>query len=114
MPGADFASFLAAARREHPWVPEALLRRWARAYGTRLTALVDGAGRLEDLGADLGGGLHEAEVDYLLANEWARTADDILWRRSRLGLHVGEGTAARLRERLGAGPMPAALAAGRA
>jgi glycerol-3-phosphate dehydrogenase len=114
MPGADFASFLAAARREHPWVSEALLRRWARAYGTRLAALVDGARGLEDLGADLGGGLHEAEVDYLVANEWARTADDILWRRSRLGLHVGEGTVARLRERLGADPMPTALAVGRA
>jgi glycerol-3-phosphate dehydrogenase len=114
MPGADFAAFLAAASREHPWVPEGLLRRWARAYGTRLAALVDGARRVEDLGADLGGGLHEAEVDYLVAHEWARTAEDVLWRRSRLGLHVADDTAARLRERLGADPAPAALAAGRA
>ena len=50
-----------------------------------------GASRLDDLGRDLGGGLYEAEVDYLVAHEWARTADDVLWRRSRLGLHVGDG-----------------------
>jgi glycerol-3-phosphate dehydrogenase len=49
----------------------------------------------------LGGGLYEAEVDYLVQNEWAQTAEDILWRRSKLGLHVGHETAARLRAWLG-------------
>jgi glycerol-3-phosphate dehydrogenase len=106
MPRADFAAFLTAARREHPWVPDALLRRWARAYGTRLTAITGGASRLEDLGADLGGGLYEAEVGYLVDHEWARTAEDILWRRSRLGLHVGKGTVARLGEMLGSAGAP--------
>ena len=114
MPRADFAAFLAAARREHPWVPEPLLRRWARAYGTRLSAIAGAAGRLEDLGCDLGGGLYEAEVRYLVEQEWARTADDILWRRSRLGLHVGQDTVAGLEEMLAVGSTPALAVAARA
>ncbi len=107
MPGADFARFLAGARRDHPWLPEALLRRWARAYGTRLSAIAAGASDLADLGRDLGGGLYEAEVRYLVENEWARTAEDVLWRRSRLGLHVGADTAARLEQFLDADTTPA-------
>ena len=106
MPGADFAAFLATVRREHSWVPEALLRRWARAYGTRLSTLLGGAQRIADLGVDLGGGLYEAEVRYLVEHEWARTAEDILWRRSRLGLHVGEDTMVRLGELLGSTAAP--------
>ena len=107
MPRADFAAFLAAIGREYPWVPPPLLRRWARAYGTRLTTLVGSAGSIADLGSDLGGGLHEAEVQYLVEHEWARTAEDLLWRRSRLGLHVGEDTVVRLGELLGADTTPA-------
>ena len=55
MPKASFKRFLAAARREHAWVPDPLLRRWARAYGTRLVAIAGHASRIEDLGRDLGG-----------------------------------------------------------
>jgi glycerol-3-phosphate dehydrogenase len=110
MPGADFAKFLASARRDHPWVPESLLRRWARAYGTRLAAVVGTGSRLQDLGRDLGGGLYEAEVRYLADHEWARNADDVLWRRSRLGLHVGRDTVVRLAELLGHAPAEAARA----
>ena len=69
-----------------------LLRRLARAYGTRVDAVV-GQG---DLGPDLGGGLHTAEVDYQVKTEWARTVEDILYRRSKLGLHVPSGTPERL------------------
>jgi glycerol-3-phosphate dehydrogenase len=114
MPGADFAAFLASARREHPWLPEPLLRRWARAYGTRLAAIAGRAGRLEELGRDLGGALYEAEVRYLVDREWARTADDVLWRRSRLGLHVGQDTVVRLEEMLAAVDTPSLAMAGRA
>ena len=112
MPGADFARFLADAQRAHPWIPEALLFRWARAYGTRLAAIVDRGSRIEDLGRDLGGGLYEAEVRYLVEHEWARTAEDVLWRRSRLGLHVGRDTVVRLEELLGraVAPQPAEAA----
>src|SRR3546814_19528814 len=59
---------------------------------------------MADLGADFGGGLHEAEVDYLQREEWALTTDDILWRRSKLGLHVPPGTAERLSAWLAGGP----------
>ena len=107
IPRADFAAFLDAAQREYPWVPAPLLRRWARAYGTRLTTLVGSARNLAELGPDLGDGLHEAEVRYLVEREWARTAEDVLWRRSRLGLHIGEDTVVRLGELLGADAAPA-------
>ena len=111
MANADFAQFLATARREHPWVPEAVLYRWARAYGTRLAAIAGSGSRLADLGRDLGGCLYEAEVRYLADNEWARTADDVLWRRSRLGLHVGRDTVVRLEEMLGGAMAPASVEA---
>jgi glycerol-3-phosphate dehydrogenase len=101
MPDADFDAFLLGVRHAHPWLPEELARRYARAYGTRLERILDGARNLEGLGDHLGDGLYEAEVDYLVRAEWARTEDDILWRRSKLGLHVGSQTVARLRARLG-------------
>ncbi|WP_294203744.1 glycerol-3-phosphate dehydrogenase [uncultured Sphingomonas sp.] len=89
---ADFERFLHDLTARHPALPPKLLRRLARAYGTRVDELL-AAG---DLGPDLGGGLHTAEVDYLVRAEWARTAEDILYRRSKLGLHVPPETPERL------------------
>jgi glycerol-3-phosphate dehydrogenase len=89
---ADVADFFAKFCRAYPWLPLPLGRRLVRAYGTRAHALLEGARALADLGADLGGGLHEREVEYLARHEWAETADDILWRRSKLGLGAGPGT----------------------
>lgn len=100
IPNADFPAFFAAFRRSEPWLPEALALRLARAYGTRVTRMLDGAHSLHDLGEDFGGGLYEAEVEYLRATEWARTAEDILWRRSKIGLHVGPHAATRLEARM--------------
>jgi len=96
LPGADFASFLSEFRAARPWLPGELARRLARAYGTRAEALLGSARGLADLGEDLGAGLHEAEADYLIDREWAQSAEDILWRRSKLGLHLPQGGAARL------------------
>jgi glycerol-3-phosphate dehydrogenase len=101
IPDGDFEAFLAVLQLERPWLPSELARRYARAYGTRVGALLDGARGLDDLGEPLGEGVYEAEVDYLVREEWARTAEDILFRRSKLGLHVSEATAARLRAWLG-------------
>jgi glycerol-3-phosphate dehydrogenase len=101
MPGADFDAFLLAVRRAHPWLPVDLARRYARAYGTRIERVLDGARDLAALGEHLGDGVYEAEIDYLVHHEWARTEEDILWRRSKLGLHVSAATAARLRGWLG-------------
>jgi glycerol-3-phosphate dehydrogenase len=88
IPDADFESFLARLRAARPWLPEALARRLARAYGTRVDRLLGTSQSLEDLGRDFGAGLTEAELEYLADQEWARTADDVLWRRSKLGLHI--------------------------
>ena len=84
---------LAAAR---PGFRRSLLRRLARAYGTRAERVLGNARTPEELGEEFGGGLHAAEIDYLVAAEWARTAADILYRRSKLGLHTQPGAAARI------------------
>ncbi len=97
---ADFEAFMREVRQRHPWLPPELARRYGRAYGTRLDTLIGEAGDLQGLGRDLGGGLYAAEIDYLVRHEWVETADDLLWRRSKLGLHVPEGTAARVADYL--------------
>jgi len=96
LPDGDFERFLSELQRRYPWLPPALARRYARAYGTRAERFLAGATGLDGLGADLGDGLMEAEADYLVRHEWALGAEDILWRRSKLGLHVSEDTKARL------------------
>jgi len=62
--------------------------RLAHAYGTRAAKLLDDAKSSQDLGRSFGAGLTEAEVTYLIGSEWARTAEDIVWRRSKLGLRL--------------------------
>ncbi|MDJ0972787.1 MAG: glycerol-3-phosphate dehydrogenase [Kiloniellales bacterium] len=96
MPDADFEAFLSGLQSRRPWLPAPLARRLARAYGTRVEEILADAGDLAGLGEDLGGGLTEAEVDYLFRREWARSAEDILWRRSKLGLHAPAETAERI------------------
>lgn len=98
---ADFEAFLNNVREKWNWLPEALARRYAHAYGTRIERLIGMADDLKGLGEHFGDDLYEAEVSYLLRAEWALTDEDILWRRSKLGLHIGEETAARLRAWLG-------------
>ena len=72
--------------------------RLCKAYGTRVHALVNGAQSVESLGAHFGHGLYEIEVRYLVDREWARSADDILFRRSKLGLHLATAAQARLQK----------------
>jgi len=81
-PDTDFARFVQALALAHPELDGTLVRRLARAYGARATALLAGP-----LGAEVAPGLHAAELEFLHAHEWARSADDVLWRRSKLGLH---------------------------
>jgi glycerol-3-phosphate dehydrogenase len=100
LPG-DFENFVRQLRQAAPWLPAELARRYARAYGSRVKKLLEGARALGDLGEHLGDGLFEAELDYLRRYEWALTAEDILWRRSKLGLHVGTDTLHRLETWLG-------------
>jgi glycerol-3-phosphate dehydrogenase len=99
----DFERFLAGLRARYPFLPPDLARRLARAYGTRATEILSKAASLADLGVDFGGGLTRAELDYLVAEEWVRAPEDVLWRRSKLGLHVPPGTAERIAGYLTAG-----------
>ena len=108
---ADFERFLEELKLRCSWLPGQLARRYARAYGTRLYRLLDEATGLHDLGEHLGDGLYEAEVDYLTRYEWAVTEQDILWRRSKLALHVDAATATRLRARLSRNPQSARMGA---
>ncbi|WP_324709966.1 glycerol-3-phosphate dehydrogenase [Pseudomonas citronellolis] len=84
----------------HPWLPAGLARRWATSYGTRSWRLLDGVKGETDLGEHLGAGLYAREVDYLCREEWAEGADDILWRRSKLGLFLDAAQKLRLAEYL--------------
>jgi glycerol-3-phosphate dehydrogenase len=68
------------------WMPAPLVRRLSRAYGTRLRDMIGGATSLEQLGRHFGGGLYEAELRWMKEREFACTAEDALWRRSKLGL----------------------------
>jgi glycerol-3-phosphate dehydrogenase len=83
-------------RRQCPWLPEELLHRWLRSYGTRIARLLGSAVQMSDLGREIVPGLHELEVKYLLHHEFAVTAEDILWRRSKLGLHLSGDAATHL------------------
>ena len=83
-PDTDFARFAQALAQRHPQLSAGLCQRLARAYGAR-AELVLGRGAL---GIEVAPGLFEAELHYLHAHEWARSADDVLWRRSKLGLHL--------------------------
>jgi len=86
--GAIDAAFNASLAALARWMPEPLVLRLARTYGTRLERVLDGAGSMEDLGRHFGAGLHEREVRYLIDTEFARTAEDIVWRRTKLGLEM--------------------------
>lgn len=91
--GADFAAFLSVLTREYPAMPENLLHRLARAYGTRARTVLGSAQSMAELGAIVAGNLTEAEVNYLMDHEWAQCAEDVLYRRSKLGLHLPSETA---------------------
>jgi glycerol-3-phosphate dehydrogenase len=104
MPGADFDAFLAGFGAAHAWLPAQLLCRYARAYGTRAARLLGNAKSLQELGEEVLPGLYAREIDYLRREEWAVTAEDILYRRSKLALHLPSGSDARLDAWLGGHP----------
>jgi glycerol-3-phosphate dehydrogenase len=86
-PDTDFDRLLGAIRQRHGWLPPSLAHRLARAYGGRIGDVLGAATGLDDLGAEVAPGLYEAELRFLQDQEWALTSDDVLWRRSKLGLH---------------------------
>jgi len=98
IPRADFDKFYKAQADKYPWLPEKLLHHYARHYGTRMDMIIGTATSLSDLGTHLGDYVYGAEIDYLVRHEWARTAEDILYRRTKLGLHISKDTAATIDE----------------
>jgi glycerol-3-phosphate dehydrogenase len=93
LPGGDFApsgfeAEVAKLQQAYPALDPKLTRRLVRLYGTRAAQLLGPAEETDDLGPHFGADLYAREVDYLMAKEWARAADDVLWRRTKLGLRV--------------------------
>jgi glycerol-3-phosphate dehydrogenase len=93
LPGGDFPvdgadSLVSQVAALSPSCPPKRAKRLARAYGTRARKIVSGARTEADWGASFGADLTEREVRYLMEHEWARTAEDVLWRRSKLGLRM--------------------------
>jgi glycerol-3-phosphate dehydrogenase len=101
LPGGDFGRYDAPAltrdlAARYPFLDAAQAQRLIRLYGTRAEVWLGHAATRSDLGEDFGHGLSAAEVDYLMTHEWARSAEDILWRRTKLGLHFTPAQTARL------------------
>jgi len=103
LPGGDidperYGAFVADCARAYPWLPEDAVERLARAYGSRLDDVLGGAQGLNDLGQHLGGDLYARELEYLVAHEFVTCAQDALWRRSKLGLHLDDAAQQRVRD----------------
>src|SRR6185437_15660053 len=99
LPGGDFApgsddAVVAQTRRTWPFLTDAHARRLVAAYGTRVGLVLEGVAREADMGPRFGADLTGVELRYLMQHEWAQTADDVLWRRSKLGLHLSKDAAA--------------------
>ena len=88
IPNADFEAFEKSCAIKLGWLDADTRHRLARTYGTRIHQLLDGATSMQALGHHYGAGLYQREVDYLMAHEFARSAEDILKRRTKLGLHM--------------------------
>jgi glycerol-3-phosphate dehydrogenase len=103
LPGGDMdvsavAALTAELIRNHPFLAQPHANRLAHAYGTRAAKLLGNAKSADDLGRSFGATLTESEVRYLMANEWAQTAEDVVWRRSKLGLRMSADEVAALDE----------------
>jgi glycerol-3-phosphate dehydrogenase len=101
LPGGDFGAhgsdvFGFAMMRDFAFLPDSQIRRFVRLYGTRTLTLLDPVRAPGDLGIHFGADLYQREVDFLVATEWAQSADDILWRRTKLGLRLTAAEASRL------------------
>ncbi|MDB5549437.1 MAG: glycerol-3-phosphate dehydrogenase [Tardiphaga sp.] len=106
LPGGDFdvhgfAALAEKLRRDYPFLGAAHALRLAHAYGTRATVMLGNATSSDALGRDFGATLTEREVNYLVAHEWAISAEDIVWRRSKLGLRLSNEQIAALDDWLG-------------
>lgn len=86
--GGDLKAFVADCAQRWPWLTGPVLGRLARTYGSRIDTVLGDAARPQDLGRLFAPGLSERELDYLSRHEWAVSAEDVLWRRTKLGLRA--------------------------
>jgi glycerol-3-phosphate dehydrogenase len=98
--GGSTETAAAALRSAYPWLDPITADRLIRRYGSEAAAMLGEAGRAQDLGEAFGAGLTAREVDWLRREEWAESADDILWRRTKLGLRLDAADRARLEDYL--------------
>ena len=98
LPGGSFAVFLRTIERRYPWLAAPLRIRYAQAYGTRIGRVIGDATSLAGMGEELVPQLYVREVEYLCREEFALTAQDILWRRTKLGLHLRGRSTRRLED----------------
>ncbi|MBY0544776.1 MAG: glycerol-3-phosphate dehydrogenase [Gammaproteobacteria bacterium] len=96
----DYFAFLKQCKTHYPWLSEKLLNRYVSQYGTNIAHLLKNTAQLSDLGHYFGATLYEKEVRYLIDYEWAKTADDILWRRTKLGLYLSHDEVAGLKAKM--------------
>ncbi len=90
----EFEHYVQGLQQRYAWLAPELVARYAHAYGNRIHVLLEGRTAPDHMGEEIAPGLYAAELEYLVAHEWARDAADILWRRSKLGLHLpGNGAA---------------------
>ena len=92
----EFDAYVQDLQWQYAWLSPGLVQRYARAYGSRTHRLLHNRKSLADMGAALAEGLYTAELEYLMDFEWASTSTDILWRRSKLGLHLPADTAQKI------------------
>ena len=101
LPGGDFEvsgfdDLLGDVRSKYPFLDTSQSERLVRSYGLKALEILGDAETADDLGEDFDHGLTEAEVRYLITSEWAMVADDVLWRRSKLGIRMSRKQTARL------------------
>jgi glycerol-3-phosphate dehydrogenase len=93
LPGGDFAvdgfeRLVLDVETKYPFMPEGVARRLVRAYGTDSWRILQQIASVDDLGSDFGAGVFAAELDWVVENEWVSSAEDFVWRRTRLGLRL--------------------------
>ncbi len=93
IPNGDLDLYVEGLARLYNWLPDPMLRALARRHGTLVPTVIGDARRIEDMGPEIAPGLTAREVRYLAKNEWAASAEDILWRRTKAGLHLATAEA---------------------
>lgn len=98
LPGGDIgqdksmSQFIANLSQQFNFLPKTLINRLATHYGSKTYDILNQATKLNQLGACMGHDVYAVEIDYVMAHEWVTCADDFIWRRTRLGLHIDDAT----------------------